>query len=236
MSAGLRHGAIDRRLVRLMTTPSSSSPADATPRNRRRYAPRLPPEQRREQLIDAALEVILERGYARISIEAIARTAGITRPVVYDHFPNLNRLLHAVIEREERISLEQLAQVVPEGPSDQSPGELLSRGLNRFLEAVQSRPATWRIILLPLEGTPPIVRQHVEAERARILERIERLVRWALESNELQNGLDVELTARTIRDWSEQAGRMVLTDPEGYPPERYERFVRDFLLLLAPSS
>ena len=218
-----------------MTTPSSSTPADATSRHRRPYAPRLPPEQRREQLIDAALEVILERGYARISIEAIARTAGITRPVVYDHFPNLNRLLHAVIEREERISLEQLAQVVPEGPGDQPPGELLSRGLTRFLEAVRSRPATWRIILLPLEGTPPIVRQHVEAGRARVLERIERLVRWALESNELQNGLDVELTARTIRDWSEQAGRMVLTDPERYPPERYERFVRDFLLLLAPS-
>ena len=79
------------------------------------------PEQRREQLIDAALEVILEQGYARISIEAIARAAGITRPVVYDHFPNLNRLLHAVIEREERISLEQLAQVVPEEPGDQAP-------------------------------------------------------------------------------------------------------------------
>src|SRR5215469_1133986 len=120
----------------------------------------MPPGQRREQLIDAALKVILERGYARVSIEAIARTAGITRPVVYDHFPNLNRLLHAVIEREERISLEQLAQVVPEEPGDQPPGELLSRGLTRFLEAVRTRPATWRIILLPLEGTPPIVRQH----------------------------------------------------------------------------
>jgi AcrR family transcriptional regulator len=195
----------------------------------------MPPGQRREQLIDAALEVILERGYARISIEAIARTAGITRPVVYDHFPNLNRLLHAVIEREERISLEQLAQVVPEDPGDQPPGELLSRGLTSFLEAVRTRPATWRIILLPLEGTPPIVRQHVEAGRARILDRIERLVRWALERNELPGAVDVELTARAIRDWSEQAGRMVLTDPERYPPERFQRFVRDFLLLLAPS-
>jgi AcrR family transcriptional regulator len=195
----------------------------------------MPPGQRREQLIDAALEVILDRGYARISIEAIARTAGITRPVVYDHFPNLNRLLHAVIEREERISLEQLAQVVPDDPSGQAPGELLARGVSRFLEAVVSRPATWRIILLPLEGTPPIVRQHVEAGRAEVLARIERLVRWAMERSELPENLDVELTARAIRDWSEQAGRMVLTDPERYPPGRYERFARDFLKVLAPS-
>jgi len=193
----------------------------------------MPPGQRREQLIDAALEVILERGYARISIEAIARAAGITRPVVYDHFPDLNRLLHAVIEREERISLAQLAQVVPEDPGEETPGELLARGVSRFLEAVTTRPATWRIILLPLEGTPPIVRQHVEAGRSRVLARIERLVRWALERGELPDGLDVELTAHAIRDWSEQAGRMVLTDPERYPPERYEHFAQEFLGLLA---
>ena len=218
-----------------MTSPSSSKPSDGTSRHRRPYAPRLPPGQRREQLIDAALEVILERGYARVSIEAIARAAGITRPVVYDHFPDIDRLLHAVIEREERISLDQLAAVVPDEPDDHAPRELLGRSVARFLDAVMSRPATWRIILLPLEGTPPIVRQHVEAGRADVLARIERLVRWAVDRNELPRELDVELTARAIRDWSEQAGRMVLTDPERYPPERYERFAHQFLDLLAPS-
>jgi AcrR family transcriptional regulator len=194
----------------------------------------MSPEQRREHLIDAALEVILERGYARISIEAIARAAGITRPVVYDHFPDLDRLLGAVIEREERISLEQLAHVVPEGQGDAEPGDLLAGGVARFLAAVTSRPATWRLILLPLEGTPPIVREHVEEGRAHVLERIERHVRWALERNEFSPRLDAELTARAIRDFCEQAGRMVLTDPERYPAERYERYAQDFLALLAP--
>lgn len=144
-----------------------ASPPLPPAKPRRPYAPRMPLGQRREQLIDAALELILERGYAQISIEAIARAAGITRPVVYDHFPNLHRLLHAVIEREERISLEQLDQLVPDEPGDQAPRELLAGGLARFLAAVSRRPATWRIILLPLEGTPPIVRQHVQAGRAR---------------------------------------------------------------------
>ncbi len=212
-----------------------ASPPQPPAKPRRPYAPRLPPGQRREQLIDAALEVILDRGYAKISIEAIARAAGITRPVVYDHFPNLNRLLHAVIEREERLSLEQLDQVVPEEPGEQPPGELLAAGVGRFLAAVTSRPATWRLILLPLEGTPPIVRQHVQDGRARVLARIERLVGWAIERGELPHDLDVELTARAIRDFCEQAGRMVLTDPARYPAERYERFAQAFLGLLAPS-
>ena len=197
----------------------------------------MSPGQRREQLIDAALEVILERGYARISIEAIARAAGITRPVVYDHFPDIDRLLHAVIEREERTSLAQLAEVVPDEPGGHAPRELLARGVARFLDAVMSRPATWRIILLPLEGTPPIVRQHVEAGRAEVLARIERLVRWAIDRNELPRELDVELTARAIRVLSEDAARMLLTDPKSYAPERYERFVGQVLdLVLPPDS
>ena len=89
----------------------SSSTSAAAPR--RRYAPRLPPEQRREQLVDAALSVILEQGYGGVSMEAVARTAGVTRPVVYDHFPNLGRLLHALIQREEQYAIAQLEQIVP---------------------------------------------------------------------------------------------------------------------------
>jgi hypothetical protein len=139
-----------------------------------------------------------------------------------------------VIEREERIALEQLAEVVPENPAGQEPGELLATGVRRFLDAVASRPATWRIILLPLEGTPSIVREHVEVNRARILARIEGLVRWALERTDAPHDLDVELTARSIRDWSEQAGRMVLTDPKRYGRDRYEQFVAKFLALLSP--
>jgi AcrR family transcriptional regulator len=209
-------------------------PSNAPGRVRRRYAPRMPPEQRREQLLDAALGVILELGYSGVSIEAIARAAGVTRPVVYDHFPNLGRLLHALVEREERIALEQLEHVVPEDVGAIPPGELLTGGVLRFLDAVASRPATWRLILLPPAGTPAMVRQHVETNRAQTLERIERIVRWALQRPDLPDDLDLELTARAIRDLGEEAGRMVLTDPERYPPERYQRFAESVMALVWP--
>jgi AcrR family transcriptional regulator len=194
----------------------------------------MPPAQRREQLIDAALSVILEQGYSGVSIEAVARTAGVTRPVVYDHFPNLGRLVHALIEREERYALEQLEQVVPDDPGKLEPAELLVGGVRRFLEAVASRPATWRIILLPLDGTPTIVRDHVEMNRARTQERIEHLVRWAAGRPELPSDLDVELTARAIRCLGEEAGRTLLTDPERYSPDRYADFVTSVMKLVWP--
>ena len=140
--------------------------------------------------------------------------------------------LHTLIEREERYSLAQLEEVVPEHPGNRDPVEVLTGGVKRFLDAVASRPATWRIILLPLEGTPELVRQHVEHNRARILARIEQLVRWAVERRELPVELDIELTARAIHDLAEQAGRMVLTDPERYSPERYERFATTLMRLV----
>jgi hypothetical protein len=98
------------------------------------------------------------------------------------------------------------------------------------------RPTTWRLILLPLEGTPALVREHVEINRARIVERIEAFVQWSIDQGQLPAGLDVELAARAIRDLGEEAGRTVLTDPDRYPPDRYERFVRSILELILPPA
>lgn len=214
--------------------PSHVSGHSRATRSRRPYAPRLPPEERREQLIDAALGLIVEQGYAGVSIEAVARLAGVTRPVVYDHFPNLGRLLHALVEREERYALAQLEKIVPDDPGDASPPELLAKGVRLFLEAVRARPNTWRIILLPIDGTPSIIREQVETNRARMQERISRLVGWAFGRPEFPYELDVDLTAQAIRHLSEEAGRLVLTDPEHFSPERYGRFVESVVGLVWP--
>jgi AcrR family transcriptional regulator len=216
----------------MSTNFSRASPAT---RVRRPYAPRLPPEQRREQLLDAALHLIADQGYAGVSIEGVARFAGVTRPVVYDHFPNLGRLLHALFEREEGIALSQLERVVPGTPGEASPPEILLHGVRGFLESVASRPTTWRLILLPIDGTPANIRQHVERNRARIQERIVELIRWGGGRDGLPAGLDLELTAQAIRHLAEEAGRMVLTDADRHPPERYERYVRSIVGLIWPS-
>ncbi len=192
----------------------------------------MPPLERREQLLDAALHVILEQGYTGVSIEAVARAAGVTRPVIYDHFPNLAQLLHALIEREEGYALAHIDSMLPREPGDAMPGPTLPSAVRRLLEEISLRPQAWRLILLPPAGTPAIVREHVERNRERTLSRIEELVRWALEHPELPVDLDVELTARTIRDLIEEAGRMVLTNPQRYSPDRYERHLASLLGLI----
>jgi AcrR family transcriptional regulator len=217
-----------------MPAPSAPRPPDIPPRQRRPYAPRLPPDQRREQLIDAALGLIVELGYAGVSIEAIARVAGVTRPVVYDHFPNLGRLLNALVEREERVAWSQLERVVPDDAGGLSVTALVSSSLELFLGAVKARPATWRMILLPLDGTPVMIRDQVARNRARTLERIEHVVREVAARPDFPVALDVELTARAILTLGEEAGRLVLTDPERYPVERLRAYVGSVMELVWP--
>lgn len=209
--------------------------------------------QRREHLLDAALNVIVQQGYSRVSVEAVAREAGVTRPVVYDHFRDLGELLHALNEREVRASVKQLEGVLPNNPENGHPSEVLAESVARFLDVVASRPATWTLILLPPEGTPDAVRQHVEANRARMRERMEVVVRWAIQRTraaraaakgegtshvrrrtDITDPVDVELAARAILGLAEDAGRMVLTDPEAYSPKRYGKFVASVMKLLWP--
>jgi AcrR family transcriptional regulator len=203
----------------------------ATTTRKRRYAPRLPPAERREQLLDAALAVIAEHGYGGVSMEAIARAAGVTKPVVYDLFANLGELLRALLEREEARALAQLAEAMPSAPAD-DPDQLVVDGFTAFLDSVQADPATWRLILLPAEGTPAVVREHVDAGREQVRERLEELLEWGIAARGGPAGIDVELAARSLIAVGEQMARLVLTDPTRFTAERIGRFVGTLLAAL----
>jgi AcrR family transcriptional regulator len=193
----------------------------------------MPPAQRREQLLDAALQVIASEGYAGVTIEAIARRARVTRPVVYGVFEDLGQLLAALLRRQEERALALLAIAVPDEPGARDPDGLLVHGLRVFLDAVASEPDTWRVILLPPEGTPSAIRDYVERNRLALLGRLEKLLAWGLERRGGPKGLDVELLARSLLAAGEEAGRLVLTDADRFSPERLADFAAT-LLAAAP--
>ena len=61
---------------------------------------RLPAEQRRTQLLEVAIEIFAERGFHATSMDDIAEAAGVTKPVLYQHFRSKRDLYREVLTME----------------------------------------------------------------------------------------------------------------------------------------
>ena len=160
---------------------------------------RMTAEQRREQLLDATKAIVLSDGFHAVSIEAVAREAGLTRPVVYGHFDDLRGLLEALVDREALRALSQL----PERYDD------LLGALTAYLGAVRDDPGTWRLVLMPQEGAPRLLHERIAAGREAVVERLAAAAPEGLP--------DPELTAHMLRAYADEAARLTL---EGFDVER----------------
>src|SRR5436190_17972232 len=114
--------------------------------------PRMHAAAGREQLLDVTKRIVSEDGFHAVSIEAVAREAGISRPIVYGHFQDLRGLLQALVDREGARALEQLGQVLPHDLAQGDPGVRLLGALRGYLEAVRVDPQTGRLVHMPPEG------------------------------------------------------------------------------------
>ncbi len=59
-------------------------------------SPRLPRAQRRQQLLDFGRLMVREEGVDQLTLGKLAERAGVSKPVVYDHFPTRSALLIAL--------------------------------------------------------------------------------------------------------------------------------------------
>jgi len=63
---------------------------------------RLPADERRDQLLDVALEVFATAGFHGASMNDVAEAAGVTKPVLYQHFDSKNDLFAALLDEVGR--------------------------------------------------------------------------------------------------------------------------------------
>jgi AcrR family transcriptional regulator len=175
-------------------------------------------EARRDQLLDVATQLVAREGFHAASIEAIARQAGVTRALVYQHFDDLRSLLEEVIERETSRALAQVSETTLGDLTEGDPVELMLESLRAYLQAVANNPSTWRLILMSPEGAPPILHKSIARGRAIVLARLTDAVRPVLAR---ERGFpDAELTARLLSAIADEYARLVLTAPERFTPQR----------------
>src|ERR1700753_428006 len=83
----------------------------ATPTTRPRGT-RLPRLARRRQLLDAAMEVFVARGYHAAAMDEIADRAGVSKPVLYQHFPGKQDLYLALLDESVDKLVEAVARAI----------------------------------------------------------------------------------------------------------------------------
>ncbi|MCE6998017.1 TetR/AcrR family transcriptional regulator [Saccharothrix sp. S26] len=199
---------------------------------RRKYAPRLPPDQRRDQLLDGALDLIAEGGFDAVTMEAVARRSGVTKPVVYELYANRTEVIAALLHREaDRATAQVLGAMPATDFGDRRPEDVYTDTVHAFVNAVVASPQRWRLVLLPPEGTPVAFRRQVELVRAQVLAQVNALAELGLKAMG-DTGLDAELLGHTMLALAEMAGRLAITDPERFTPDRLVAFVGQVAHLL----
>jgi AcrR family transcriptional regulator len=202
-------------------------PSPAAPSTRR-----MSEEERRDQLLDVTSAIVREQGFQAISIQSVARAAGISRPIVYGHFGDLQGLLEALVKREVGRALVQIEETTLGDLSEGDPTELMVASLGAYLGAVEKMPDTWSLVLTPPEGAPELLRESIRRGKAEILEQLTRAVRPGLRRGEPAS--DPELTARILSAIADEYARLVLLDPGRFTPDRLTTHARWFLGQLEP--
>jgi AcrR family transcriptional regulator len=193
----------------------------------------MAPEARREQLLDVLADLVLAEGYAAVSIDRVAREAGIARTVVYAQFGDLQGLLEALVERTERRAMTQVQAVLARVGGDvEDVDAVIVTAVRSFGEIVIEDPRTWRLALLPSEGAPKLLRQRTEASRRAIRALLQPVIAWAMARRGGLDGVEDELAARAIVTLGEDAARLMISDPAAYPPERMAAFASALLRAL----
>src|SRR4051795_7890353 len=121
---------------------------------------RLSAEDRRAAILDAALEVFSRRGYNGASIDEIANAAGISKALIYEHFPSKKDLHVSLLERHVQEIFMRLAETA----DTKDPGEVrLRNGVNAFLEWAETNRDAFRLLF----------RDTFEPEVATVLDRLQ---------------------------------------------------------------
>lgn len=195
-------------------------------------ARRMSAQERRDQLLDVLADIVLTEGYPAVSIDRVARDAGIARTVIYSHFGNLEGMLQALIERTEQRALASVRDILPDLDFEEDPDSVLVDALRTFLTVVHDEPQTWRLALYPSEGAPAALREHVDHARRTILALLLPVVERGLQERGGPTGLDPELTARALLTGGEESAKLVLSDPRQFTPERITSFAAALLAAL----
>ena len=135
---------------------------------------RLPRPARRRQLLGAAQEVFVAQGYHAAAMDEIAERAGVSKPVLYQHFPGKLELYLALLDE----SAQELVRIVREALSSTTDNkQRVPATFQAFFDFVSSSGEAFRLVFESDLSNEPAVRQRLDRTMRDCAEMISQFIR-----------------------------------------------------------
>lgn len=159
---------------------------------------RLTAEARRAQLLSVAREVFAEDGYPGAAMEKIAQRAGVTKPVLYQHFEGKKELYLALLDSDMSRLLAQVSGAIESAQDNPS---RIRKGLAAYFNYIEANVDSFRLLFRETMGADPEFRESIDRFHDAAATSI-----GAIISDETGKSLELaELLARGIMGMSEAA-------------------------------
>ncbi|MBB4137599.1 TetR/AcrR family transcriptional regulator [Gordonia humi] len=135
-----------------MSTANSAAPA--TPQGRGQT--RLPRSARRRQLLDAASEIFVERGYHSAGMDEIAIHAGVSKPVLYQHFPSKLDLYIAVVDSHGEKLVSDVTRALQATTDNR---QRVQAAVQAFFDFIDEDNSGYRLIFASDAMDPAVIRR-----------------------------------------------------------------------------
>lgn len=123
---------------------------------------RLPRSARRKQLLAAAQDVFVAHGYHAAAMDDIAERAGVSKPVLYQHFPGKLELYLALLDKHCDAIVEQVRAAMRETAVNK---ERVRGSVRAYFDFVDHKSEAFRLVFESDLRNEPAVRERVERVR-----------------------------------------------------------------------
>ena len=210
-------------------TDTGTDGATAAPARRR-----LPPEERRAQLLGTALEVFARRGFGRAGHAEIAEAAGVAVSTVFLYFKTREALVDAVLSEVGRFYLD-LALTIHH--QEKPCREILLDHRRAFHDSLETHPHHARLAL----DWSTAIREELWPQYLEFIDRLvtnhTRTIRRGQAASEVAADVDPETSARMLIGSAQMTAQLKLTGAEAHQVDRIATLIIDAALgRLAPTD
>ena len=130
---------------------------------------RLPAAERRRQLLEVALQVFADKGFYGTSMNEVAEAAGVTKPVLYQHFTSKEALYRELVDELGT----RLERAIVEGVADASgPRQQVEAGFHAYFRWATREGPAFRVLFAEHNRADPVLATAIEKVESAVADRV----------------------------------------------------------------